>query len=412
MMSSKCSDTPYLMSRTFVMLFSFFYFGLQSQEIPLENSVVYQNPLYFEEKLVAGATDYQLQIATDSLMLSTSVIRTVTNTIPAFWAEGMTWGATYFWRVRAFNKDKQEVFAGKRHTFSLFKIRHQGFEEVKMDVKTNKEDKHGKGVIAVDYTKCVYDRQGRVVWTLPYMEGILNESMQIRDMKVTKDNTITFLTVFNACEVDLQGNLLWKAPFPFVFGSDTVMYHHEFKKTSRGTYMVLGNRKVYRKIQGSIPDEVIEKEMGIKMINGVLHKSVVVGMVLEFDKSGKLIWYWDANDYVTDEDMNFKKTRNGFPNFLTHDNAFGENEEGTKVYVSFRDLSRIIKIDKKTKKVELSIGEKYPSGEAMYGNNLFKNQHDANVTKHNSIYILNNNGFWGGGISSVIELREIGRAHV
>lgn len=42
----------------------------------------------------------------------------------------------------------------------------------------------------------------------------------------------------------------------------------------------------------------------------------------------------------------------------------------------------------------------------MYANGLFKNQHDANVTKHNSIYILNNNGSWGGGISSVIELKD------
>src|SRR6185503_1799810 len=141
-------------------------------------------------------------------------------------------------------------------------------------------------------------------------------------------------------------------------------------------------------------------------IDNVLYRRTLIGILLEFNKAGKLIWYWDANNYIKDVDLNHKKTPTGLPNFATHDNAFGENEEGTKVYVSFRDLSRIVKIDKKTKKAELSYGDKYPSGDAAYGNNLFKNQHDANVTRHNSIYIFNNNGAWGGGISSIIELRD------
>lgn len=377
-----------------------------SQEVPNKNGIVYQTQVYFEERLITGATDYQLSVYQDTVTDDETRIKRQSGKLPAFWVDGMKWGKRYFWRMKAYDKNKQELYTSDFYKFDVFKIRHQGYDDIRFDVKTNKEDKHAKGVIAVDYTKSVYDRQGHVIWTMPDIEGIVNDKVQIRDMKITADNTITFITVFHACEIDFYGNVIWKAPFHFVLNSDTIMYHHDFKKTNRGTYMVLGNRKVNRKVLGNYPDEIVEKEFGIKRINNQMYKTAMMGILLEFDKDGKLIWYWDVNDYVTDEDLNFKKARNGFPNFLTHDNGFGENEEGTKVYMSFRDLSRIIKIDKKTKKVELSYGDKYPSGEAMYANGLFKNQHDANVTKHNSIYILNNNGSWGGGISSVIELKD------
>lgn len=93
------------------------------------------------------------------------------------------------------------------------------------------------------------------------------------------------------------------------------------------------------------------------------------------------------------------------PLFGTHANAFSENEEGTKVYIGFRDLSRIIKIDKQTKQVDLSYGERFPSGDGLYACHAFRKQHDASVTKHNSILLLNNDEKEVKR-SSVVELKD------
>ena len=387
-----------------LILFGFYYTG-SCQEIPKTNSSINRTDVYFEEQLIKDASEYELEIYLDSSNFEKVFIQQIAK-IPAFWVNGLNWGATYYWQVKAYDKNHQQLSNTERHKFNIVKIEYQGYEKVRMVVKTNKEDLNCKGLICVDYTRCIFDRKGTAIWTLPLIKDIVSENMQIRDLKVTKDNTITFLTLFQACEIDLEGNILWRAPYPFVLNSDTVTYHHDFKKTNRGTYMVLGNKTVDRKILGTYSDSLVKIEPGVKKINGQLYKSVIMAVLLEFDKNGKLIWYWDATDYVTDEDMNYKKGPNDFPTFLTHSNAFGENEAGTKVYVGFRNLSRIVKIDKRTKKVELTYGERYPSGDAVYANKLFKNQHDANVTNHNSIYILNNNGTTPGGISSVLELRD------
>src|SRR5205085_7664641 len=108
--------------------------------------------------------------------------------------------------------------------------------------------------------------------------------------------------------------------------------------------MVLAFRRIYRKVTGNHSLESFENESDLIVINNVLHKKTQMSLVLEFDKQGKLIWFWDSNDHITDEDLNYKKNQKGVPSFATHANAFSENKAGTKVYVGFRDLNRIVKV--------------------------------------------------------------------
>jgi hypothetical protein len=381
---------------------------LTARLIPKENSLINYTTIYFEEEVKSKAVEYELFLFTDSLHTDPLLeVKKAKNYLPAFWLKDLNWSTRYFWKVMAYNKDHEEIGVSVLHAFNTMGFLYQNYDEIKVDVKTNKEDKNNGGLIGIDYTRSFYNRSGKPVWTMPFIDKLVNETTQIRDMKVTKDNTITFLTLHAAVEIDYDGNVLWRAPYPLIINSDTISYHHDFKKTPRNTYMVLGEKRVARKITGTYSKEALEKELNVKYINGVPHRRAVISILLEFDKNGKVIWYWDANDYLKDEDLNYKKTPTGLPNFSTHANAFGENVEGTKVYVGFRDLSRLVRIDKKTKKVESSYGERYPSGDAEFANDVFKNQHDANVTRRNTILILNNNGaFDYTGISSVIELNE------
>ena len=376
---------------------------------PAENATVNFSSVYFEDGFQAGAVLYQLCVYQDSMAAVNGATPTHTlhAKIPAFWLHQLDWGKKYYWLVKGIQKDVKTKTKGGLHVFQTQKIEYQSFDEIRMDVKKNTSAKHSGGYIALDYTRSVYDRDGKVVWTLPMIEGLLAPGTQVRDLKITKQNTFTFLTIPNAAEIDLSGNVIWQAPQPFVLNNDTIVYHHELQKTARGTYMVLGDKKVWRKIPSAVGNDGMKDEFEVKAQGNEIYKRVLIAILLEFDKEGKLIWSWDANDYLKDEDLNYKKTKRGFPNLSTHANAFSENQAGTKVYIGFRDLSRIIRVDKASKKVESSWGEKYPSGEAMYGHGLFRNQHDANVTTHNSIYIFNNNGSLSNeGVSSILELRE------
>src|SRR5689334_24059471 len=94
---------------------------------------------------------------------------------------------------------------------------------------------------------------------------------QIRDLKITKDNTVTFLNGSFPLEIDLDGNILWMPPYPFILNSDTIVYHHDFKKTNRGTYMVMGNKKVYRKVLGDYSADLLRKEFETRVIDNQVY---------------------------------------------------------------------------------------------------------------------------------------------
>jgi hypothetical protein len=361
-----------------IFLFVFVQKG-KSGEIPKNNSFLNYTTVYFEKEMTKGAVEYMLQVYSDSI--NGKIIHSVTNKLPAFWIENLDWGKTYFWKITSYNVEKKILEDGSYYKFTILAIKANAFDKFRVNIKTNKEQKHAKGFICVDYLRSVIDRNGKAVWTIPNIHMLVKEETQIRDMKITKDNTVTFLTGKTPIEMDLEGNVLWKAPFPYFFNGDSVMYHHDFKKTKRGTYMVMGIIKVYRKVLEAKDTADLKKEFEYKILDNVVYRRTQMTLILEFDIDGNLLWYWNANDYIKDEDLNFKKNPRGLATFATHANAFSENEQGTKIYVGFRDLSRIVRIDKATKKVESSFGEKFPSGEATYCNHLFNHQHDATCTK-------------------------------
>jgi hypothetical protein len=396
--------------KIFVFGFSIlFYLKGWSDVIPRDSGVVHYIHVYFEEGFQKNASKYELQVYSDSLSLARDQASySLTNTFPAF-RLNLDWDKTYFWRVRSYDKKNKLIANSALHRFIIVtKVNSSLYDNLRMDVRINKTDKHAGGYFMIDYLSGIYDRSGKPLWLLPPIPGYVHkEIQQIRDLKFTRDGTITFLSDNHPIEIDLEGNILWSLPNPFVFKNDTITFHHDLKKTKQGTYMIMGNKFVYRKLLVEYTEELQKTKREVKMIDGKVYGKTELAIILELDKTGNVLWYWDANDYFTDEDLNYKKTPEGYPLLAVHANAIGIDEANTKLYVGFRNINRIIKIDKQSKKVELSYGEKYPSGDGKYGNNLFRQQHDANVTNRNSILILNNNGARKTtAISSIMELKD------
>jgi len=384
-----------------------FFIQAAVAQIPKPDAILHYTQVYFETDFVNGAESYQLFLYSDSAQ--TNEIAKVSSRYPAFQTSSLQWMQIYYWTVRAFDKDKLEMSQSPLYKFEIGKkINALYVSDSRLDVRTNKVDKHNGGLILMDYARGIFDRQGSQLWSVPQIEGIINERKQPRDLKVTVDKTITFLGGSTPVEIDFEGNVLWKAPTPFIFRGDTITFHHDFRKMKNGHYYVLGNRKVDRKVIGQFSDEAIASEYNTFRRGDSIVKRTLQSVLLEFDGKGNLVWFWDSNDYISDEDLNYKKNENGLPGFGTHANAFSVNEENTKAYVGFRDLNRIVRIDKKTKKVEFSFGEKYPSGDAQVGHDLFRGQHDATVTKRKSILVFNNNNDPRGknGVGSILEIND------
>ena len=278
-----------------VYLFSVSYLGF-GKLIPAENSLLNYTSVYFEENFIKEATEYRLVLYSDSLFTHTVIQKNAK--LPAFWVDNLNWGNSYYWKLLAFSTSGTQINESAVHKFGIMKLAYQGFDEIKVDVKTNKEAKHSGGIMSLDYSKSIIDRKGKQVWAIPSLPGVPADKMYIRDMRITQDNTITFLTFEVPYELDVDGKVVWKAPYPFILNKDTIHYHHDFKKTSRGTYMVLGDKFVYRSLLGNYSELEIKNSSGIKKINDTLYKRINITTLLEFNKSGELIWYWDANSYL------------------------------------------------------------------------------------------------------------------
>ena len=74
-----------------------------------------------------------------------------------------------------------------------------------------------------------------------------------------------------------------------------------------------------------------------------------------------------------------------------HENAFFFDEKENVIYLSFKNISRIIKVSYPDGKVLGAYGEIYKPGMPETGNNLFCDQHGVKVLKNGRLCMFNNN---------------------
>lgn len=362
------------------------------QIVPANNSIISYTHVHFQDELIDDALFYVVEIA-DDIKSFDDTLKSIKskNHIPSFFVSNLSWDKKYYWRVKSFNKNNDCIKISESHNFNIQSISTIDFTEVKLKVNSSKSDKYSDEYISLDNTRSIFDRSGNKVWSMPMINDVVNERSQVRDLRFTKDNTITFITDKNIHEIDFNGNVLWHGPQPCLLGKDTIRFHHAFLKDNLGSYWALGQYETYKKVLSKINEKILPYVADVIVSDTGVYKKIEMDVLIKFDKNGKILWFWDSNTYLTIEDVNYKKNSDSVPEFSIHSNAFSINKEQTYAYLGMRDMSRIVKIDIKTKKVVNSYGAKYPSGEAKSAINGFKYQHDANVTNHKSIFILNNN---------------------
>jgi hypothetical protein len=156
-----------------------------------------------------------------------------------------------------------------------------------------------------------------------------------------------------------------------------------------GNLLVAGNRTV----QVNTGDTVVAGRFGV---------------IAEYNRHGQLKWRWDSYNYFRQEDLLFKKTPDGKPDISTHLNAFEFADSGRTVYAGFRDMNRIVKVDRITGKAVASYGSPMPSGEAPTGKDFFNKQHDITLLRNGNLAVFNNDSIGVPGIiSSVVIFTQV-----
>ncbi len=336
-------------------------------------------------------------------------------TVPAF-------GKQYTWRIQGTGRKSASA---PLHHFSTGTCPwiDSNFARFRVSISTAQ---FKDAYVVLDGTGVIYDMRGEPIWYLPNIDSGAYETREIRDLKPTPQGTLTLLLNNNkpgtantkAIEVNYDGEVLWTAPDNgTISGEKTEHYHHEFCRLQNGNYMVLGDE--YRRWQLPVQDSNLLTAVAAKVSrddNNLLSQLLEFGNIIEYDKTGKVVWSWRSEEYARQSDLYVRRTPEGLfnigktsapkPNINDmHANAFYFDEKSGVIYVSFRNINRVVKLAYPSGKVLNTFGEGFASGALETGNTLFCCQHSCRISADGNLYLYNN-GCSAGAMDKIEILKE------
>lgn len=365
------------------------------QIMPADNAVLNYRITGLAVSENINASSYVFQVAkgkilNEQLFVKAIVIRHKTNK-PQDVLELPNWGKDYTWRVVFEDKAGKEIGNSGLHHFQTGMLPYADTTKNGLMILRPAKD-HKDLFILTDRTLVIYDMNGRPVWYMPDIPELKKRDVNIRDFKATADGTFTFLTQEDALETDYSGNVIWKAPNDGkVSGKSTEGYHHEFTKLGNGHYMVAGSEIIKREIPGSWEDYFAEGDKSVsKGTDGKYYKEFTCSTLIEYDATGKVVWTWRTAEHMNDDDFFWYKSPlvqpfDGNP----YMNGFDFDEQNKQIYISYKNINRIIKIAYPGGEVLNSYGGKGGKGDHY---SVFYGQHACRVNKRtNELYVFNNN---------------------
>ena len=310
-----------------------------------------------------------------------------------------SFGKKYKWRYCGIKNGKPLSWNGPYY-FEIADNEELTLKQFRCRVLKNDTSKNAGGLITIDYGKIAVDRKGNPVWYLPHLRKFPGNPGKSPDIRITNAGTFLFMINGNLFECDINGKKLWSAPNDGkVSGDTTEYYHHDFIRMPDGNYMVLGEKYIWKNIQSGFNKSKFRAE-NLDTLSTPNRVKILFGTIIEYNSKGEVVWSWNSADYFSDLDIFSNETATNHPRrnlperaeIFGHMNAFTVDADGKFIYAGFRDISRIVKIEKSSGKVVDSWGKRLPSGDAAAGEGFFKNQHDVCLTPNGNIAVFNNNG--------------------
>lgn len=362
-----------------------------AQILPEPGSKLNYTQIMFEHGKVSGAAEYLVEVAMDSDSEFKHPVASRRDSSCATMIGDLEWGQKYIWRYTGLDSGKALAWNGP-YDFEILSSTYTDQERYHVRVLVNDSSANAGGLITVDQMRTIIDRRGRCVWFLPPdsigtgPNAKNHADPTPNDLRITPQGTITLINGTKAEEIDLKNHILWLAPKRTTFGIDSFSlhhpyhYHHCFKKLANGNYMVLDMQNIVK----SVP----------RADNGRVMMSYEV--IRELDRSGKLVWSWNSENYFSPDELRAMALGPPDSSLISqepggHMNAFDVDEKNGFVYAGFRNVSRVVKIDKMSGGVVCAWGTNMRYRGAENGEGFFFKQHDAALLRDGSIAVFNNN---------------------
>lgn len=371
-----------------IFLFATSYFsGFGQDLIPAEGAQLNYVQVLFQTPAVQHAHSYKFLVAPeDGNLHSAPFVKKDPTHVTII--DGLEFGTAYKWLVLAKDKNGNEIFESDIHRFSINRSLAADSTEYKYAIHAHDTARVEDGVIFLDYSGVAIDRNGKAVWCLPNLEGNLRME-RLRDLSMTEAGTLTFLSEKVGMEIDLQGKTLWTTPGDGKISGDSVeSYHHEFTRLNSGNYLVVCNGFENKSLD--VGDRHFDR--------------IPLSYIVEYDKVGDTVWTWHSGMYASYDDYLKVGTKLFNGTSFGHLNSAYADEVNGLIYASFRDLNAVLVIDRETRKVLRTYGDKLPSDLGTDAIGFFQRQHAALPFGEDEVVVFNNNA--KGATSSVVVFNE------
>ena len=386
-----------------------------------------------------GVARYKIEIASGKYdnedLFKKNIISSFSSNKNKIVGEVPAFGKQYTWRYICTNP--VEIKSSLYH-FSTAIISEVDTNVTRLRVMKH-TDKYKGAYVFLDATRTLYDMNGMPVWFLPESNEMpVSNEMNYGDLKVTKKGTITIgrMSKYDEqfYEINYNGDILWKTPATFKLNKDSLdnihqrfgrfsnghymsncytfdNCHRELTRLSNGHYMLLESEFMWLKLPALTDSSLLNEHYKYKNVaqdsNGVLYQRINFGKLIEYDSKSNVVWSWSTSGYFLGSDVyNHTISPGIFDVEDAHENAFYFDEKAKIIYVSFRNISRIIKIQYPSGKVLKVYGQLYDPDVFPYVNDFFYHQHNCSVTKEGYLSVYNNNDRGNGDLPTLLLMHE------
>ena len=343
-----------------------------AQLFPVEGSMICFRLIGFSYPAQAGAIKYTVQVARGNYnaeaQFEKNIVTTFQSKTNRTIAEVPAFGAQYTWRITVLSAGNKTAKSPFYHFGTIITPNvDPALSRLRI---TTPAKKYKNAYVLLDGARVMYNMKGEPVWFLPGTEQKRNQEAYPRDLKLTPQGTLTFLTGGQPYEITYNGDIRWlyRGNKP---NHSIDSFHHEFTRMHNGHYMAM------RFENELFPFPAYSDKIARNAADSALfYHNIHCNAIAEYDEDNHIVWHWSGFDYIKNSDL-FRHYANdsAFDIKDLHENSFYFDEKNKFVYISFRNINRIIKIRYPEGDVVNTYGPLYTPGTTKMTNDLFCYQH-------------------------------------
>jgi hypothetical protein len=368
----------------YILLISFSY---ASDFIPSNNSNLNYTQVLFKWPQISNVEYYKLYLSND--LQDSTEVSSLTNSILI--DNFFNWGNQYYWNVCGIDSLDEVVYCYEYQSFLINDLPDYYPDTIELLVL---EDGYYDGITILDFDSIGFsaaiNQFGEPVWFVDkenFDDSVFLPKILVTDL-LSSGNFIG-MGQGKGYEFDINGNIIFQTP-------DNYSVHHHFIKNDSTYFLIDASRELH-----PCPDDCPDN-----LPDNIYWKG---DQFIELNSNGELIWLWDTFDYIDLLDYNplyLDRLSNSYPQDdamdWTHSNSIFYHQNN--IFVSVRNLSRIIKIDYETKDIIWHLGNENFMSQTYFNNNIeFSGQHSVQVLDDNNILFFDNHSLLEPEISKCIE---------